>query len=187
MYDLIFQIYKYLTIWLYHDKMQDKIIWLEKLRFTKTTKFFDFSLFNCCCFQVDHYLLIVWQSFPSSHFFRFCWKPVPKLIANDQNKGDRQWLGGGWWQELAMKIFTDVTDIWQQRVRRRGEDIHILMNSCPQGPHGQWLIDLYNLVSLQHLGCRYKWYKVLNKSQIEFNVQIGTWAVHIFQWTLNFE
>ena len=47
-------------------------------------------------FHEDHYwMLIVRQSFQTSHFFRFCWKPVPKLIANDQNKEDRQWLGGG--------------------------------------------------------------------------------------------
>ena len=146
---------KYINIWLtvsWQDARYNHSSW--NFLIYKRQSFLIFLNLFFVSFQVEYYLLlIVWQSFPSSHFFRFCWKPVPKLIANDQNKGDRQWLGGGWWQELAMKIFTDVTDIWQQRVRRRGEDIHILMNSCPKGPHGQRLIDLYNLVSLQHVGC----------------------------------
>ena len=96
-----------INIWLYHT-----IISLAK-----RIEMFFFVHLVAVNFHEDHYwMLSVRQSFPTSHFFRFCWKPVPKLIANDQNKGEETmaYRRIGDRQGLAMKIFTDVSDISQQ-------------------------------------------------------------------------
>ena len=92
-------------------------------------------------FHEDHYwMLIIRQSFPTSHFFRFCWKPVPKLIANDQNKGEETmayWRIGdrGWlWKYLPMSVISANRESGDVVCERRG---YSYLNEF-QSPGTQW-------------------------------------------------